>query len=130
MDRRSREPNVVVDRILTQEEADKEFTQQLSVKFQRGLHTEQDMIRVRDVLNKNPGRTEVLVVVDSAEEIDPGSKLRYILSTRNDLRVACGDELQHRLHEILGEENVRFLTGTKQQGGRTNRSRPQQPALL
>ncbi|MCH7686128.1 MAG: DNA polymerase III subunit alpha [Planctomycetes bacterium] len=130
VDRRSREPNVIVDRILTPEEADKEFTQQLSVKFQRGLHTEQDMIRVRDVLNKNPGRTEVLIVVDSAGEIDPGSRLRYSLSTRNDLRVACGDELQQGLHEILGEENVRFLTGTKQKGGRTDRSRPQQPALL
>jgi DNA polymerase-3 subunit alpha len=114
VDRRSREPNVIVDRILTPEEADKEFTQQLTVKFQRGLHTEQDMIRVRDVFSSNPGRTRVVVVVDSAEEIDPGSRLRYILSTRNDLTVACGDELQQGLHEILGEENVRFLTGTKQ----------------
>ena len=62
--------------------------------------------------------------------IDPGSRLRYILSTRNDLRVACGDELQHGLHEILGEENVRFLTGTKQKVGRADRTHPQQPALL
>lgn len=130
VDRQRREPNVIVDQILTPDEADREFTSQLAVKFQRGMHTEQDMIRVRDVLNKYPGRTAVVIVVDSADEIDPSNRFRYILSTRNDLRVSCGAELREGLHEILGEENVQFHAVPKKKNGKSNASRRQQPVLI
>lgn len=124
VDRRGREPNVIVDNILTMDDADKEFTQKLAIKFQRGLHTEQDMIRVRDALNKYPGKTEVMVVVDSPQEVDPSNRLRYVLSTRKELKVACGADLREDLHSILGEEHFRFQTAPKSKNGRNR-----QPAL-
>ena len=65
IDRRGHQQNVIVNRLITLDQADREFTSQVAVKFQRGMHTERDMQRVRDILSRNPGRTEVVLVVDS-----------------------------------------------------------------
>ena len=124
IDRRGREPNVIVDRIMSLEDADNEYTQQVAVKFQRGLHSEADMTRVRDILSRFPGRIEVVVVVDSAHEETPGKPMRYLLKTPAALRVSCSSELQTALRDVLGEEHLRFHSPSRRRNGNGNR-RPQ-----
>ena len=55
VDRRSREPNLVVNRIYTLDQADKEFTAQVAIKFEKGLHSSDDIQRVRNVVSRFPG---------------------------------------------------------------------------
>jgi DNA polymerase-3 subunit alpha len=108
VDRRGREPNVIVNRLYTLEEAVNEFTTQVAIKFQRGLHTEEDMLRVRQVLGSHPGPVDVVVVIDSADERDPSVRRRFFLALPNTLRVTCCNPLRGELQSILGEEHVRF----------------------
>lgn len=65
VDRRGREPNIVCNRILTLDQADREFTSQVAIKFDRGLHSLEDVENVRKVLSRYPGSTDVVLVVDS-----------------------------------------------------------------
>ncbi|MBW3538708.1 MAG: DNA polymerase III subunit alpha [Planctomycetes bacterium] len=122
VDRRGREPNLIVERLFTLEEADREFTDRLAIKFQRGLHSGEDMRRVRSVLSRYPGRTEVVIVVDSAEKADAARRLRYVLATPTDLRVSCTAELQSALGEVLGDEHYRLHATPKRRNGNGNGS--------
>jgi len=67
VDRRGREPNIVANRIMTLDQADKEFTTQVAIKFDRGLHSLDDVENVRKVLGRFPGATDVILVVDSVD---------------------------------------------------------------
>ena len=116
IDRRGREPNLIVNQILSLEEADEEFTIQVAIKFQQGLHTEHDMARVRDVLHHHPGKAEVVVLVDTREEDDPEIRRRYVLSTPQDLRVSCSKEFRDELGHVIGEEYFRFHAPRKPNG--------------
>jgi DNA polymerase-3 subunit alpha len=122
VDRRGREPNIVVTQLMSLEEAEQEFTKKVAIKFQRGLHTQDDMVRVREILNRFPGRTEVVLVVDSADETEPEKRRRYVLSASQDLRVACTSELRRELESALGEEHFRFhAEKPKPNGGNARR---------
>ena len=68
IDARGREPNIIANKIYTMAEAEKEFTKQVIVKFRRGYHTEQDMKRTRDVLARYPGKTPVMLFLDTWDE--------------------------------------------------------------
>jgi DNA polymerase III subunit alpha len=122
VDRRSREPNLIVNRILTLDQADKEFTAQVAIKFERGLHTHEHVNRVRQVLSRFPGNTNVVLVVDSFAEKNgdaahPSSdsasgadsdqqshrRLRYVLTTGTDCQVAVGPEFIAALTDVVGE---------------------------
>ena len=107
-----------VNRILSLEEADEEFTSQVAIKFQQGLHTEHDMARVREVLQHHPGKAEVVVLVDTRDEQDPEIRRRYVLSTPQDLRVSCSKEFRAELGHVLGEEYFRFHPAPKKPNGR------------
>ncbi|HUG89644.1 MAG TPA: DNA polymerase III subunit alpha [Planctomycetaceae bacterium] len=120
VDRRGREPNLIVNQIMSLDEADRDFTEQLAIKFQRGLHSPDDMRRVRTILARHPGRTEVVLVVDTRDELDPGRRLRYLLSTPTDLRVSCTAELRSALGEVLGDENFRFHASGRRRNGNGN----------
>jgi DNA polymerase III subunit alpha len=119
VDRRGREPNVIVNRLYTLDEAANEFTTQVAIKFQRGLHTEDDMQRVRQVLGRHPGPTDVVVVIDTADERDPGVRRRFFLALPNTLRVTCSSPLRSELQSILGEEHVRFHSAPPKKNGRS-----------
>ncbi|MBM82974.1 MAG: DNA polymerase III subunit alpha, partial [Planctomycetaceae bacterium] len=108
VDRRGREPNVIVNQLWTVEEAEKQFTTMLAIRFQRGMHTEADMQRTRDLLQRYPGKTSVVVVVDSVDEEKPDGRLRYTLSTPADMRVSCGPELRRELTDMLGDNYFAF----------------------
>jgi DNA polymerase-3 subunit alpha len=108
VDRRGREPNVIVNRLLTLDEAANEFTTQVAVKFRRGLHTEEDMLRVRQVLGRHPGGVDVVILVDTSDDPDPSQRRRFFLALPSNLRVTCSSQLRSDLQGILGEEHVRF----------------------
>ncbi|MAG92948.1 MAG: DNA polymerase III subunit alpha [Planctomycetaceae bacterium] len=109
VDRRSREPNLIVNQLLTLEQADKEFTKQLAIKFQRGMHSETDMLRAREILQQFPGKTEVVVVVDTVDEQVEEDRVRFVLTTPNSMRVSCSHELRSQLNQALGSENFEFI---------------------
>ena len=140
IDRRGREPNVIVNRLMTLDQADREFTTQVAIKFQRGLHTEQDMQRVRSIINRHPGETDVVLVIDSFEDnpaeagadepagpdttngdsatalataVRPRNRVRYIMTTGNDSRVSCNPDFRRELADVLGSEDVQLMSSTK-----------------
>ncbi|MDA1016637.1 MAG: DNA polymerase III subunit alpha [Planctomycetota bacterium] len=108
VDKRNREPNLVVDKLYTLEEAEKEFTQQVAIKFDRGLHDARDMQRVKEVLSRHPGRTDVILVVDSSNPDDENTRLRYVLTTPSDVKVSCNAELRRELTDVLGGGHIQF----------------------
>jgi len=119
VDRRGREPNLIVNRLMTPDDAVKEHTRQLAVKFQKGLHADAELARVREILGRYPGETDVVVLIDtgSAEALtgtENGSgetadvRTRYRLSTPGHLRVSCGPGLRRELIEVMGEQHLHF----------------------
>jgi len=123
VDLRGREPNIIVNKLLTLADAEKEFTKQIVLFFKRGYHTEDEMKRARETLGRYPGKTPVVVVVDTidtapppetpanpepAESVAtvPAGRLRAILSTS--VAVAARAELREELLAILGPETCRF----------------------
>jgi DNA polymerase-3 subunit alpha len=114
---RGSEPNLIVDRILTVDEAEQEFTQHLAIQFRRGLHTPDDMVRVRETLRRFPGKTDVVVVIDSADEAEPTRQFRYVMSTPSNFRVACNGELRQALQDAIGESYFQMHAVPPKRGG-------------
>ncbi|MBQ17052.1 MAG: DNA polymerase III subunit alpha [Planctomycetaceae bacterium] len=113
IDRRGREPSLVVHNALTREEAEREFTRQLAIKFRHGVHSRTDMDRTREILGRHPGRVEVIVIVETNRTDAEDAPVRYIMSTPGDLRVSCSRELQADLTRVLGENDFEFHTSNK-----------------
>ncbi|MCB9950651.1 MAG: DNA polymerase III subunit alpha [Planctomycetaceae bacterium] len=115
VDARSREPNIIVNRLYTLEQAEKEFTKQIFVKFVAGFHTEEDMRNVRDVLSRFPGNSTVTVVVETnrpehlngnGDEENGNGRVQGLLSCN--YKVSANTELKQELRTILGEAGFRF----------------------
>lgn len=118
VDRRGREPNLIVNRMFSLDDADREFTSQVAIKFERGLHTRQDMEIVHRVVQKYPGSTGVVLVVDSndpANQQAPGGdgegRLRYILTTGTSCEVSVSPDFRRDLVESIGEQFFEFKVG-------------------
>ena len=110
VDRRGREPNVIVDKMMTLEEADKEFTSRVVIKFHTGLHQKEDLQRVLHTLKNHPGKTDVLLVVDSAHRSQQGKLNRYIIDTKQELKVGCTDEFSRAMQDVLGKNHFRLIS--------------------
>ena len=147
MDRRGREPNVVCNRIMTLDQADKEFTSQVAIKFDRGLHALDDVENVRKVLSRYPGSTDVVLVVDSFDPNQSGAvsskaetveaddpegaqtaqeenhRVRFILTTSKECQVSVGPEFQQALKDAIGEEfyELKVATSSNGSGGSVGR---------
>ncbi|MBL8850236.1 MAG: DNA polymerase III subunit alpha, partial [Planctomycetaceae bacterium] len=67
-DARGREPNIIVNKLYTLETAEKEFTRQIMVKLRRGYHSEEDLQQVRSVLSQHPGKTPVVLVLETWDD--------------------------------------------------------------
>jgi DNA polymerase-3 subunit alpha len=113
VDRRGREPNVIVNQLMTLEEAEKEFTTHLAINFKLGFHNDNDIQRTKEVLGRFAGKTNVVLFVDSSDDQIEGGKLRYTLMPPQDLRVSCGQELIDELTQIIGRENFKFMSNQK-----------------
>lgn len=121
VDRRGREPNIIVNKLQTVEEADKEYTTQIAIKFQNGLHTQQDMVRVRDILDRYPGNTEVVLLLDSYNKEMEKDRQRYVITTPAALRVSCSSHFKDELARVIGKSNFLLRSPTPNQ----NQRRPQ-----
>lgn len=128
VDRRGREPNLIVHNLISLEEADKRFTDQIAIKFQRGLHNADDIDRACAILKRFPGRCGVAVVVESFDEKNPAQKLRYLLAPGQNLKVAADPQMASELQALLGAGSVRFLSTPKRKsngsGPHSNGRRP------
>lgn len=113
VDRRGREPNVIVNQFLTLEDAEKQFTRHLTINFKRGFHTDSDVRRAHEVLEQFPGKTSVYLFVDSPDEENPGSQIRYTLMPPQDLKVTCNTELKEALSDVVGDTNLKFYADMK-----------------
>ncbi|HAH45139.1 MAG TPA: DNA polymerase III subunit alpha, partial [Planctomycetaceae bacterium] len=113
IDKRGREPNVIVDQLLTLNDARKQFTDRLAINFKRGVHSRQDMVNVHDVLTQFPGQTEVILVVDSVDQEKPNTQLRYVLNPPGSLRVSCSNEFETQLTAVIGQSHIHFHTPVK-----------------
>ena len=114
VDRRSREPNVIVNQLLTVEEADKNFTSQIAINFKRGLHSERDMSRAKQILESFPGKTDVILIIDTPDPNDAQQHFRYVLGTPSQFKVSCSTEMQSQLHDLLGREHIQLIVPPKQ----------------
>jgi DNA polymerase-3 subunit alpha len=114
VDRRGREPNLIVNQLFTIEEADKHFTTQLAINFKRGLHGEREMLRAKQILESHPGKTDVILIVDTPDPADPAQHLRYVLSPPSQFKVSCNADLQTSLNEILGREHIQLIAPPKE----------------
>lgn len=138
-DSRGREPNIIINKLLTLADAEKEFTKQIVLFFKRGYHSEEEMKRARETISRYPGKTPVVVVVDTIDpESDDASsresapadtensspprepshstgRLRAILSTP--LQVAARTELKSELQIILGPDGCRFQAASPSSSG-------------
>jgi DNA polymerase-3 subunit alpha len=117
VDRRGREPNVVVNNLITIDEAARKFTDQVAIKFQRGLHRESEIDRAGEILRRHPGRCDVAIVVESFDDENPSVRLKYLLSPSSNFKVAANAELASELEQLLGAGNVRFLSTQKRRPG-------------
>ena len=131
IDARSREPNIIINKLMTLEQAEKEFTKRLLVKFKRGYHTEDDMKRVRDSLLRYPGKTPVVLVIDTWDESKNGNANGssngngHSSVTRTPLKcyltvsstVSASAELRKELTTALGVDGFRFEAGSASDRG-------------
>lgn len=109
VDRRGREPNIVVNKLMTMESAEKQMTQHLAIKFQQGFHTPADMQQIRRILDKHPGNTSVIIVVETPDENDPAFHQRVTLSVPT-LSVSVSSTLRQELNDTLGSTYYRVHT--------------------
>ncbi len=117
IDKRGREPNLIVNKLITLDMATKIFTSQVAIKFQKGIHTEKDLIRVRDILNQYPGETEVVLIVDTSDPEDTQMQIRYKLSPPASMRVSCSPKLRLELKEAIGPDHFRFYSSQQSKNG-------------
>ncbi|MDG1897525.1 MAG: OB-fold nucleic acid binding domain-containing protein, partial [Fuerstiella sp.] len=115
VDRRGREPNIVINRIMTLDQADKEFTSQVAIKFDRGLHTLEDVENVRKILSHYPGSTDVVLVVDSLEQ--PGIPSAYVQTdgapaTNGDGSTTAVAEPDTTTDTATGPQRIRYILTT------------------
>jgi len=108
VDRRGREPNVVVNKLLTLEEAEKQFTRQIAIKIQKGLHPDDCLPRIREILQRYPGRTSVMLYIDSHDDAS-GEWTRYVLSLPASIQVSGSESLQRDLEGLLGNGAVQLI---------------------
>jgi DNA polymerase III subunit alpha len=127
VDRRGREPNVIVSQLLTLDQAWTKYTNQVSIKFRRGLHSEREMERVRSILVSHTGTVPVLIYVESADEADPS--VRRVFRLKQSLSVSCTSTLRSELQGVVGEEHVRFNGAPPKKSGRNLETRRQAVVL-
>ena len=120
VDRRGREPNLIINRMFSLDDADREFTSQVAIKFERGVHQRDDVEAVHRVIKKYPGSTGVVLVVDSLDsaageqkmtEETGNGRLRYILTTGTTCDVSVSRDFREELVEAIGERFFEFKVG-------------------
>ena len=105
IDARGREPNLIVNKAMTVEKAEKEFAQQLCIKLQEGYNTSDEITSVRNILRRNPGKTPVAIVVESSPP-KRDEKLKTVITLPPTATVSCSREMRTELRDVLGAGSV------------------------
>lgn len=113
LDKRNREPNVIVDSMWSLDEAEQNFTRQLAIKFRKGYHDGRVVNRVRDILQRYPGKSEVVVLVETTDEEDPTCRLRFVAQKPIAMKVTCTKELKTELRDVLGDGSLMYVAEAK-----------------
>ncbi len=103
-----REPNLIVNKFLTLEQARKEFTQHLSIRISKGMHNSDDVKKVQKILKSHPGKTSVILFVETYDDHQPDDRYRLTLATPGNLSVSCNPDLQRQLENVLGKASIRL----------------------
>lgn len=120
VDRRGREPNLIVGSLITLEQADQKFTDQVAIKFLRGIHSEQDIEQAGAILKRHPGRCDLAVIVETFDEKNPTLRVRHLLAPAGSFKVAANARLAEELQQLLGPANVQFLSVQKKRSNGAN----------
>ena len=82
------------------------------------------MIRTRDVLQRFPGRTEVVIIVDTVDAADSGTRLRCTLTVPNQMRVSCSEELRSELTQTVGSGHFELHGAPRKRNGHSGNGGP------
>jgi DNA polymerase-3 subunit alpha len=114
VDRRGREPNIVVNSLLTLDEARRRMTDCIALQVVRGMHDDTTLVRVRDILKRHPGGCDVRIEVLSYDDRTPDRRNRFVVKAGGEFRASATPELKAELNDALGSENVSYsVTGKK-----------------
>lgn len=119
VDKRSREPNVIVDSVWTIDEAERDFTGKVAIKFQKGLHDARVVNRVRDILRRYPGKSEVVVFVDTVDDGAPDCRLRFVAQKPLEFKINYNRGLRDELCDVLGDGNLHPIAEPRRAAGRS-----------
>ncbi len=103
VDRTREEPGLIINRILTIEQAQRELTSGLSLQLVHGIHTEDAIPMVGSILRRTPGRCPVQL-----EVFDLAGK-RAVLRLGQEYAVDVGKVATAELELLLGPGHVKFL---------------------
>ncbi|RMG35046.1 MAG: DNA polymerase III subunit alpha [Planctomycetota bacterium] len=107
VERRGREPTILVDQLLTPDEASRELTGRITIRLRRGLHDETHLQRLRTLLNTYRGRTSVVLLVESSTP-DATRRVAYTLGVPATYSVCCTPQLLADLSTLLGPDAFRL----------------------
>ena len=107
IDKRGREPNLIVNKAMTIEKAEREFAQQLSLLLRQGRNTDEQLKAVHRVLKKNPGKTPVILAVDTYDN-RRDEHLRALVALPPTTQVSPTREMRAELRTLLGSGSVKL----------------------
>jgi hypothetical protein len=98
--------------MLTLEQAEKKFTDQVAIRFDQALHGERELLATLSILKRHPGKCDTAIIVETFDPGNPNQRLRHLLSNPA-LKVSVGGSLAEELQALLGTTSVQFLTKNK-----------------
>ena len=116
VDRRGREPNLIVGEMLSLDQAEKKFTDQVAIRFEQGLHGEREMQACVSILKRHPGSCDVMLFVETRDEANANHRTRHMLMVPQ-CKVAATAKLADELQALMGTGAIRFLTIKKRKAG-------------
>jgi len=122
VDRRGRDPNIIVSELIPLDQAVRKFTDQVAIKFQRGMHSESDLLATRNLLKRFPGKCDVILVFETFDDAQPDRKQRWTMANCTEVRAAADAELERELQNLLGVQNVKFIGNTRSKRPRSSMS--------
>ena len=93
VDRRGREPNLIVGDLIPLDQAEKKYAEQVAIKFDTKWHNEATVDQARNLIKQFPGKCTVAFVVDTN---DDGKPVRVTLSVPSNVKVSADPRLRDR----------------------------------
>jgi DNA polymerase III subunit alpha len=120
VDRRGREPNLIVGDLIPLDQAEKKYAEQVAIKFDTKWHNEATVEQAKNLLKQFPGKCSVAFVVDTNDE---GKPVRVTLSVPSNVKVSADPRLREELTRFLGEGCMHVAYPRKRINGNGNGQR-------